>query len=199
MSPERDQPASVRVVLVTTGGTELPAEEPPDEVDVGELVRDAGHRIGAAVEHAREFRASPGRRLGAGAGSGLGSTRRRGGPEEVQTPVAVRPELALRLASTDAVLYQGIGAISVDTSTVSAEAHASGIGRVSCSVRVRTGSVMRRRASLRIRPSPSNNLTIIELVPTRAPWFRTGAFLRAAVPAVRELGDRLRAGGTVAA
>ena len=195
MSGAEDRPASVRVVLDAPDEIEPPALELHEPVDVGELVREAGHRVGAAVEHAREFRASPGPRLGAGAGS----ARRRGGAEEIQTPVAVRPDLALPLASSGAVLDADIGAISVDVTTVSAESSSSGIGRVSCSVRVRTGSVMRRRASLRIRPSPSNNVTIIELVPDRAPWFRTGAFVRAGVPAVRELGDRLRAGAAVAA
>ena len=67
----------------------------------------------------------------------------------------------------------------------------AGTGRRSWSATLHTGRVARRAATLRLRPSPSNRLTLIELVPTRAPYYRTDAFVRVGVPAVRELCMRL--------
>ena len=198
MTVDSLEQASVRVVLVDEDGTDLVAYEPPEPTDVVEVLRDTGHRLGTAVEHARDFRASPGPRLGADAGNS-DRLRRRGASEEVQAPVALRPRTALQLASSGTVLDRDIGAMSVDTSSVDAESGAGGVGRLSWTVSVRTGHLTRRRASLRLRPSPSNNLTIIELIPKRAPWFRTQAFVRAGVPAVRELGDRLRTAAAVVA
>ena len=179
---------SVSVVLVGDDGEELIAHQPQTSPVVREVVRDSGHWLSERVDHARDYRANPGPRLGGGADQ----IRRRGTSEEVQTPLALRPQEALRLASAGSLMAEDIGAISVDTSTCRSERTTQGLGRLSWTVSVRTGHVMRRRASLRLRPSPSNRLTIVELVPERARWFRTGAFVRAGVPAVRELCDRIR-------
>lgn len=194
MTTEPGPSPIVSVVLVGDDGEELLAREPPESADVIEVLRGTGHWLSEHVDHVRDYRAHPGPRLG----GAVDDARRRGSSEEVQAPLAIQPQRALRLASSGSLLARDIGALSVDTSSCRSEPSRYGIGRLSWTVSVRTGHVMRRRASLRLRPSPSNKLTIIELVPERARWFRTDAFVRAGVPAVRELSDRLRVAAAIA-
>ena len=65
---------------------------------------------------------------------------------------------------------------------------------------VHTGRFRRRRpAELTVHPSPSSNLTVLELIPDRPRRFRTKRFVHTGVEAVDLLGRRLsRAARTLA-
>lgn len=52
---------------------------------------------------------------------------------------------------------------------------------------------MARRVELRVYPTTSGNLTVLELLPTRAWWGQTRRYLEAGVPAITDLTDRLEA------
>lgn len=52
-------------------------------------------------------------------------------------------------------------------------------------------SIRRRRARLRVYPSPSTNVTFIELIPDRPRRRRSGGFVRAGVRISEALGNRL--------
>ena len=176
--------AAVRVVLLGDDGEELPPGPGVGSAD-RHVLRETGQWLTEQVEHAREFHASPGPRLG----PAEDTTQRRGTSEEVLIPLAIPPRTALALATEGQVLHEPLGALVIEPDP--ARHRAAETGRRSWSATLHTGRVARRAATLRLRPSPSNRLTLIELVPTRAPHFRTDAFVRAGVPAVRELGTRL--------
>ena len=106
-------------------------------------------------------------------------------------PLAIAPRRALALTEEDRLLEEPLGALVVEPDPAPSRRVSAELERRSWRAMLRTGPFARRGATLRLRPSPSNRLTLIELVPTRAPHFRTDAFVRAGVPAVRELSIRL--------
>lgn len=184
-----DRPSSVRIQLEGPDGEIL---EPPTRIDAdpAETIRSAQTWL---VEQAGDYRATPGRRLGPAATS---EPSRTGSLEDVMTPLAVAPARALLVAASPELIEQPVDGIEIDPESCRAECSASGAARVSWLATVRTGRFRKRAASLRLRPSPSNNLTIVELVPRHRIGFRTAAFVRVGVPAVNELCRRIRLAAT---
>ncbi len=183
------QSGCVRIVLVDDGDSDIEVHQPPDPLEVGPALRGAGRWIGDQVGQGGGYQAARGPRLG----PVVDSASRRGSSEDVVTPVLVPPGLALAESVTETALASPVGPLTVDASPATAPRESELTPR-SWPARLRTGVVGRRSAILRLRPSPSLNLTIIELVPTRAPWFRSKSFVRAGVPAIAELAARIRAG-----
>lgn len=155
-------------------------------IDATEVLRDAGHWVAQRVEVAGNIKAADGPRLG----SRRRWSDRRGSSEDVVAPVLVKPTVALEAVSTSSFFERPLRRVRVDL----------GSGRDSGSWRtwiatVRTGWFSSRKANLRIGPSASGNLTVIQLVPRQPRHFRTGAFVNVGVEAVDELRDRLLTSG----
>ncbi len=153
-----------------------------DPVESVESYVDIGHWLTHQIATAREGTATPGRRLG----STPEPPSRSGTKEEVVAPVALRPCAAIN-ALTDGQLFEP----PLDNLTIAPETLES--RGFSCSWRatVRTSTFRTRRATLRIGPSPSGNLTVLQLVPLRARRFRTSAFVEVGVSVIESLGQRL--------
>ncbi len=137
-----------------------------------------------AVRQLREVRATAGQRPGAL----TAGTARDGHREEIFQPVFVSPLAARRIFLTDAPFGTGSQGMHVDRSS------RRDLGdTLTWQVSVRTGRWRRPRpALLYVHPSPSANLTVLELIPDRPRRFRTKCFIRVGVIAVDNLGVRLR-------
>lgn len=134
------------------------------------------------VRQLREFRAAPGVRPGVQ----LTTVVRSGHREEICQPVLVPPNAAQHIFLTD-VLFADHTRIDVDESSRRVEGDT-----VTWQAKVPVGRFIRaRRAELTVHPSPSSNLTVLELIPQRPRRFRTKRFVRAGVEAVDGLGRRL--------
>lgn len=162
---------------------ELVSIDPTDHqsTDPGQIdLRAAGTE---ALGHLRELRAKPGYRLG----PTTDRSDRRGHHEEVAQPVFVKPRHATQVALTGALFAEPLPGLDVDVDSRTQEGDS-----LRWAVRVRTGRFRRRReAALSMHPSPSANLSVIELIPKKPERFQTGRFVQAGVLAVDTLGNRL--------
>ena len=95
----------------------------------------------------------------------------------------------VRFADVLAVLAQGVATpgLRLD-STVPTAQH--GIAVFTGRLRMRSGPVA-RRVELRVYPTQSSNLTVLELQPQRTWMPQTRRYLRAGVPAITDLTDRI--------
>ena len=131
-----------------------------------------------------ELRAQPGHRLGLV----VDRVRRRGDYEEVVQPVAVLPGAARAVVIAGELFAEPIRSLDVDTASRTFEGDS-----ITWRVSVRTGVFSRRRtAALCLHPTPSANLSVIELIPSKRRWFYTGRFVAAGVVAVDVVGSRLQ-------
>ena len=133
------------------------------------------------------YRARPGRRPG-----GYEDRKgRSGGREDVMTPVAVLPGIASRVLHSGALFQHPIPGLSVDRESLESDA-----GGSSWKATVECGRFRRRprKATLRAYPTPSLNLTVLELVPTRPRLIHTRSFVDVGVQAIVTLSERLAAG-----
>ncbi len=132
----------------------------------------------------RDFRARPGHRLG----PAIGRSRRRGHHEEIAQPVGVRPYTATEVVLSGDLFVEPIPSLEVDGASRTLEGDS-----VRWKAFLRTGPLGRRRtATLYLHPSPSANLSVIELIPSKRRRIQTQRFVRAGVIAVDVLGRRLR-------
>jgi len=113
---------------------------------------------------------------------------RGGGREDVVAPVRVVPGLASFALHRGELFDEPIPGLEVDVSSLKIDRRGSSWRAV-----VHYGRIGRhhRRATLRAYPSPSLNLTILELIPVEPRLVHTRAFIRAGVPAVATLSLRL--------
>lgn len=150
--------------------------QPPDSADV----RAAGR---AALEQLQSVKAAPGYRLG----SERGTVVRSGTGEEVSHSVLLSSE-HVRGRLRDAILIDLPG-LRVD---LSSRRDVGAAMQWAC--RVDGGPLVgRRRATLLVRPTPADNVTMIDLVPARRHRVGAAAFVRIGVEAATELARRLRA------
>lgn len=175
--PERDP---LEVVLLNPDGTELvrPGQGHGDAV----ARPDLGAAVAAGIRQLGRTTAAPGPRVG-GTADRVG---RQGCDEEVVTPVLMPPDsAALTMVAADFFRLPAAG-LTVDPASLEVDR-----GGLRWRARLRTGPLGRRRANLRLYPSPSRNLTVLELIPQSRRPFRTRSFVRWGVPAVGELAARL--------
>jgi len=106
----------------------------------------------------------------------------------VVAPVPVLPGRASRALHTGALFADPLPGLTVDVDSLEIGSHGS-----SWDATVTWGRLRRRtrRAILRAYPSPSANLTVLELVPARSTAIRTRSFIRAGVPAIATLCSRI--------
>lgn len=158
--------------------------EPSPPLSAEEVLRNAYGSLAGAVDQVKDRRATPGFRPG-----GVGDRPdRRGVLGEVITPVLVRPSLAAAMAVEGALFSPPLPGMTVDDQSLDVSQRG-----LTWQVTLRTGLVGRRQATLRIQPSPSANLTIIELIPNRPKRLRARAFVRAGINVIDQLSSRLRA------
>ncbi len=130
------------------------------------------------------YRARPGQRPG-----GYQDRKgRSGGQEDVMTPVPVLPGIASRALHSGVVFSQPIPGLLIDETSLESDARGS-----SWKATVECGRFRRRprKATLRAYPTPSLNLTILELVPTRPRLIHTRSFVQVGVGAIVTLSERL--------
>ena len=165
-------PSSVEVFGVAPDGELIPLAERPER-----LWSDDG---GSGPF----YRARPGLRPG----GYEDRPERHGGREDVVAPVPVLPGVASRALHDGDVLRRPLPGLEIDLDSVAIDARGS-----AWDATVRCGPLgrRRRRATLRAYPSPSANLTVLELIPVRPRLLPTRAFIRAGVPAIATLGNRL--------
>lgn len=164
-------------VLDDHGQLRAPAPAAPDPPELRRAAHDA-------VRHLQEVKATPGHRLG----SDPGTVIRLGLGEEIYQPVLIRAEDALARLE-DGVLFTGLPGFDVDLDSRQVRGWTA-----TWDAQLDTGPPRGNRAAvLRVRPTPSRTVTVIELVPVRPRRFATRSFVRVGVQAIAELGGRLRA------
>ncbi len=155
-----------------------PAHDPEPPLDLVAVGTDA-------INQLREVRATPGPRPGVVTRNRV---ERRGEIEDVVQPVLVRPGAVRRVLAAGDLFHEPIPGLEVDLESRQIHgdevAWKATLGRR----RFRRG----RRASLTLYPTPSANLSVIELIPARHRRFRTRQFVEAGVPVVETVGRRLR-------
>jgi hypothetical protein len=132
------------------------------------------------------YRARPGQRPGGFADR----PTRSGGREDVMAPVPVLPGTASRALHSGAVFDQPIPGFEINLRSLHIDEGGSTWKASVIHDRPLIGR-RRRAATLRAYPSPSSNLTILELVPTRPTIIQTWAFVRVGVTVIEALSRRL--------
>jgi hypothetical protein len=147
-----------------------------------EVLRDAYHTVKPKLDQVRERGPTRGFRPGGFADR----PARTGVRGEVVTSLLVRPARALGIAEDGGLFDPPLSGVRIDERS----ALPGGPGLV-WPVTVRTGLLTRTRATLRLQSSPSANLTVLELLPTRLSRWRERSFVRVGVAAVDQLAGRL--------
>ncbi len=168
-------------VVYVPGPDGEPVELPPPPTAT-ETLRGISSRVGHHLEHLREFHAASGQRMG----PSTDRPDRRGACEEVLVPLLLDPARAAAAAADGSLFSAPLGRLQVSPATLCADDRG-----LSWAAGVRTGWFTRRAATLRMYPSPSANVTVLELIPDRPRLLRTRAFVRAGVESMRELATRL--------
>ena len=150
-----------------------------DPLDVRGLSADV-------IEALREVRARPGYRLGAAAPV-TDKAARRGDREEILQPVLVRPAAAHRVVGDGRLFDAPIPALEIDIGSARRDGDSYTWKASLRSSRLARG----RSAALHLHPSPSANLSVLELIPAHRRRFARKRFVRRGVAAVDAIGRRL--------
>lgn len=156
--------------------------EPPEPIEPSQALGDLSHWLAHQVESAGEIHATAGPRLG----PPPERTRRTGSSEEVIAPMHLRPQAAVKAVRRGGAFDRPLRHMRLHRDSFAT----NGVS-LTWLTTLRTGLFRRRAATLRIGPSPSGNLTVLQLVPQKPRRYRTGAFVQAGLPAVDEICDRL--------
>jgi hypothetical protein len=187
-APAADPPTDPgdEIVVWTVGPDGRPIEpEPPRPTE--EVLLETARTV---VGHLQERSATPGFRPG----GHHDRPTRLGDRGEVIQSLLIRPAATTRIVGRGDLFEPPLPRLRIDEAMV--ERSGSGFAWPAT---VRTGLFSRTRATLSIHPSPSTNLTVLELLPRRMRRWQSRSFVRAGVIAVDQLGDRLRqrsAGGS---
>ncbi len=175
-----DEPPELEIWFPGPDGRPI-EPEPPRTTE--ETLRDAYRVMHTALDRVKDRGPAPGFRPGGFADR----PARQGRPGEVFTSLLVRPAAAVGVVSAGGLFDPPLRGVTVHEPVGDARGE-----ELDWAVVVRTGLFARSRATLRLRPTPSANLTILELVPHRLIRWRVSAFERVGVAAVAELAARLR-------
>lgn len=163
---------------------DVPIEAPldADGPELGDVLATVGAWVAERVDDAPELKAAAGPRLG----PAQERSKRSGSVEEVCAPVPIRPRIAHQAIRQRDVFNDVRRIIDIDVDSFENQGN-----WCSWLASVRTGPLRRRDATLRIGPSPSGNLTVLQLMPQETRRIYTRAFVRAGVQAVDEIGRSL--------
>ncbi len=191
-----ETPAPVEVFGVGPDGRLIPlnspsSSAPQEQGDADRLWGGGLHAGPSSTGLSSTGLSSTGSRRAARPGGYADRPTRRGGREDVIAPVPVLPGLASRTLHDGGVFVEPLPGLTVDVDSLEVDSQGSSWDvTVRCK---RFGPRRRRsrRATLRAYPSPSANLTVLELVPTRRRLVQTRAFVEAGVPAIATLSGRI--------
>jgi hypothetical protein len=180
LSDDSERPVAVACWIGDDGEPVAPPQ--PTETDAAEALSDIGHWLAHRIDVARDVKAAPGPRLG----PEVDQTRRTGSAEEVVAPVLIRPQVAVTAVRRGEVADDHVGGMRIQHDSIQTNG-------TSCTwqATLRTGLFRERKATLRISPSPSGNVTVLQLVPRSPRRIRTRSFVEAGVPAIQELSEQL--------
>ncbi|MGI9605736.1 MAG: hypothetical protein ACR2P0_06310 [Acidimicrobiales bacterium] len=164
-------------------GDLIEAPQPLEPVDPAEAVREASLWLAHQISSAAEVTATPGPRLGPTSDQ---APRRTGSREEVMAPLLLRPSFALARARRGDMFARPFGRVRVLPQSMASDG-----SWFSWTAIVRT-RLVRRKATLRIGPSPSGNVTVLQLVPQKPRRHRTRSFVAAGIPALEGIASQLR-------
>ena len=159
---------------------ELPAYE-PKPMDVAKHVRQGIAMLTTTATSIREFSAAHRPRPGAPV-----VETRRGESVEIMRTCPIRPHTTGRLVESGQLLAQPVRGLAIDQSTL----RNNRLDYV-WQARLRTGLLRRRRARLQITSTPSTNLTILALIPSRPTILGSRRFVARGVRSVGELAGRI--------
>ncbi len=166
------------------------ARPAPDGVTpVGDQLRKAVTVLHDGIDHARQFHAKAGPRMGLHPTTVAIS--REGTKSEIIRPVLLDPWQAWEVARSGRLFAQPIPRLSVDQGPKPSLATYP-----VWTASLRTGWVKHRAAQLQVSASPSFNVTVLELVPARPRRTGNRSFLRVGLPVIEELARRLEAAST---
>lgn len=157
--------------------------ESQDELPTAsDIWRQLGHSTTETLDHARQLQARKGQRLGPA------RRERRGDREDVVHTTLADPGRVARAILARDPFAEGLPYLRVHPGTLSVDRHG-----MRWRVALGRGAARRgRNATLRIHPTPSANVTVIELIPDRPKLLQTRSFVRRGVIAAEALGRRLR-------
>jgi hypothetical protein len=147
-------------------------------VQCGELVRDG-------IEHARDFQARPGPRPGAAPVLAGTTSSRAGGDTDIVRPVLVSPRFASEFAITGRLFAEPVPHLSVSPGADAEQRLLIWDGLLDCAGR-------RHSVTFHLLASPSNVVTVLELVPCRRLRRQRQRFIDEGVAAVEVIARRLQ-------
>jgi hypothetical protein len=159
----------------------------PDNVTpVGDQLRKAVTALHGSIDHARQFHAKAGPRMGAHPTPV--APAREGKKSEIIRPVLLDPWRAWEVAGSGALFAEPIPRLSIDRGPKPSQATYP-----VWTASLRTGWVKHRAAQLQVSASPSFNVTVLELIPATPRRIGNRSFLRVGLPVIEELARRLEA------
>jgi len=171
---------TIEMFAIGSDGEPIGPEAPPTAA-----ASDVWEQMGPVVEpghEPRHFRAKSGSRLG----TDEGRVARRRSPEDVVQPSSIRPSAAERAILEGSLFTEPLPQLEVDQRSLVLDNFGA-----TWKTTLHTGFLRRRHARLRIYPSPSRNLTVIALIPTRRRRTHGERFVRNGVSAIQTLSRRL--------
>jgi hypothetical protein len=162
----------------------------PDSVTpVGDQLRKAATVLHGGIDHARQFHAKAGPRMGSHPTT-LATTRE-GTKSEIIRPVLLDPWQAWEVAGSGRLFAEPIPRLTIDRGPKPSQATYP-----VWTASLRTGWVKHRAARLQVSASPSFNVTVLELIPATPRRTGNRSFLRVGLPVIEELARRLEAAST---
>jgi hypothetical protein len=171
---------TIEMFAIGPDGEPIGPEPTPEAVAVD--VWEQMEPVAEPSHEPRHFRAKAGSRLGTTGGR----VARRRSPEDVVQPSSIRPHAAERAILDGSLFTEPLPRLDVDQRSLVIN-HFGATWKTT----LRTGFLRRRHARLRIYPSPSQNLTVLALIPTRRRRSHGERFVRNGVSAIQTLSRRL--------
>ena len=156
---------------------------------VGDQLRKAVTALHDGIDHARQFHAKAGPRMGSHPTTVAATCQ--GTKSEIIRPVLLDPWQAWEVAGSGRLFAEPISRLSIDR-----EPKPSHTTYPVWTASLRTGWIKRRAARLQVSASPSFNVTVLELIPATPRRMGSRSFLRVGLPVIEELARRLEAAGT---
>jgi hypothetical protein len=177
--PRNEALPEIVVFVPGPDGEPLVFTPPPTPSEVLQHMAD---QLNDRLEKVKDLHASPGQRLGATGDR----PERRGAHEEVLTPLLIDPAVSSRTAASADFFDPPIDRMDIDADSIRIDTQG-----LSWPCVVQTGLLTRRSGTLALYPSPSANITVLQLIPDRPRAVRSRAFVRRGVRALQDLGQRL--------
>jgi hypothetical protein len=186
------------IEVYATGSTIITGPEPDgrehrDGLDgvtpVGDQLRKAVTALHGGIDHARQFHAKAGPRMGSHPTTV--ATAREGTKSEIIRPVLLDPWQAWEVAGSGELFAEPIPRLSIERGPKPSQSTYP-----VWTASLRTGWVKHRTAKLQVSASPSFNVTVLELIPETPRRTGNRSFLRVGLPVIEELARRLEAAHT---